>query len=185
MLEPEGFAAVISAAGRGEHWALTGLFRAYQPMLVRFLRGQEPRAADDLASEVWVAAARRLPWFDGDELGFRRWLFTIARRRLIDHRRAEGRRCVQLMGHERLDRPDPASDRGDPAVLVTEQLSAQDAVDALIDGLPPDQAEAVLLRVVGEFPVAEVARIMGRSPGAVRVLCHRGLRRLAALGAVE
>ena len=50
----------------------------------------------------------------------------------------------------------------------------------LVAGLVPDQAEAVLLRVLGGFDVTEVARIMGKSPGSVRVLCHRALKRLAA-----
>jgi RNA polymerase sigma-70 factor (ECF subfamily) len=50
---------------------------------------------------------------------------------------------------------------------------------ALLAELPPDQAEVVVLRVVGGLEVAEVARIVGKRPGAVRVLAHRGLRRLA------
>jgi RNA polymerase sigma-70 factor (ECF subfamily) len=55
----------------------------------------------------------------------------------------------------------------------------REAIDTLIADLSPDQAEAVLLRVVGGLDVTEVARIMDRSPGSVRVLCHRALRRLA------
>ena len=69
---------------------------------------------------------------------------------------------------------------GDPAWLVIEQLGVQQTVEELITDLAPDQAEAVLLRVLGGFDVAEVARIMDRSPGNVRVLCHRALKRLAA-----
>ena len=60
-----------------------------------------------------------------------------------------------------------------------ERLGVQQTVDALVGNLAPEQAEAVLLRVLGGFDVAEVARIMGRSPGNVRVLCHRALKRLA------
>jgi RNA polymerase sigma-70 factor (ECF subfamily) len=51
----------------------------------------------------------------------------------------------------------------------------------LIATLPPDQAEAVLLRVVGGLDVDRVAAIMGKRPGHVRVLSHRGLKRLAVL----
>jgi RNA polymerase sigma-70 factor (ECF subfamily) len=53
----------------------------------------------------------------------------------------------------------------------------------LVAELPPDQAEVVALRVVGGLEVAEVAKIVGKRPGTVRVLAHRGLRRLA--GRVE
>lgn len=171
---------MLVAAGRGEHWALTELFRSYQPRLIRYLRTQEPRMADDLAGEVWVAVARKLHRFAGDEGAFRRWLFTIARCRLIDHRRREARRRTQPVPHERLDIPDDAGPHnGDPAGLVAERLSAQAAIDAIVAGLSADQAEALLLRVVAGLGVTEVADIMHRSPTAVRVLCHRALRRLA------
>ena len=60
--------------------------------------------------------------------------------------------------------------------LEAEENCATDAAVALIARLPPDQAEAVMLRIVTGLDVASVARIMRRSPGSVRVLCHRGLR---------
>jgi RNA polymerase sigma-70 factor, ECF subfamily len=175
------FGTVLAAAEQGEHWALTRLFRAYQPLLLRYLRGQEPGVADDLAGEVWVSVSRRLGRFAGDELAFRSWLFTIARCRLVDHRRKMARRRTDLVPDDRIDLSmGPTRYGRDPAVLVLEQLSAQEAVDRLVSDLTPEQAEAVLLRVVAGFDVDEVARIMGRTPGSVRVLCHRALRRLAA-----
>jgi RNA polymerase sigma-70 factor (ECF subfamily) len=179
FIEPDGFPTIIEAARQGDHGALTTLFRAYQPMLIRYLRAQDREAADDVASEVWVAAARRMRWFTGDEAGFRRWLFTIARRRLIDHRRAEARRHSQTLVVEALDPTAITGEWADPAVVVARRSSAQATVDRLVTQLPPDQAEVVLLRVLGGFDVAEVAEIMDRSPGSVRVLCHRALRRLA------
>jgi RNA polymerase sigma-70 factor, ECF subfamily len=172
-------ASVLSAASEGEHWALTALFRAYQPALVRYLRAQEPGVADDLAGEVWVAVARGLSGFSGNEVGFRAWLFTIARRRLIEHRRKAVRRQTDPVPHDRLDLASETGVGADPAGLVLDQLSAQEAIGVVVGGLSPDQAEAVLLRVVAGFEVSEVSRIMGRSAGSVRVLCHRALRRLA------
>ncbi|HZM29033.1 MAG TPA: RNA polymerase sigma factor [Acidimicrobiales bacterium] len=171
---------VVAAAGNGEHWALTELFRAYQPPLLRYFRAQEPRAADDLAGEVWIAVAGSLCQFRGDEAGFRSWLFTIARRRLIDHRRRAARQRTDVVASERLDTVDEWGLGGDPATEVMHRIGAQGAVDALVAQLTSDQAEAVLLRVVGGLSVAETARIMGRPPGAVRVLCHRALRQLAS-----
>jgi RNA polymerase sigma-70 factor (ECF subfamily) len=171
---------VVAAAGNGEHWALTELFRAYQPALLRYFRAQEPRVADDLAGEVWIAVAGSLAQFQGDEAGFRSWLFTIARRRLIDHRRRTARQRTDVVASERLDTVDEWGLGGDPATEVVDRIGAQGAVDALVAQLSPDQAEAVLLRVVGGLSVAETARIMSRPPGAVRVLCHRALRQLAS-----
>lgn len=174
-----GFPATLAAAGRGEHWALTELFRAYQPPLLRYLRAQEPSMADDLASEVWVSVARQMQRFVGDEAGFRSWLFTIGRCRLIEHRRKAARRRTDPTPHDLLDAAIERGLDGDPAVLVLDRLGVREAIDTLIADLSPDQAEAVLLRVVAGLDVTEVARIMDRSPGSVRVLCHRALRRLA------
>lgn len=135
--------------------------------------------ADDLAGEVWVSVARQMGRFAGDESGFRSWLFTIGRCRLIEHRRKSARRRTDPVPQERLDGPVEVGLCGDPALLVLEQLGVREAIDALVANLPPDQAEAVLLRVVAGLDVTEVAQIMDRSPGSVRVLCHRALRRLA------
>ena len=174
-----GFPALLADAGRGHGDALAEIFRAYQPRLLRYLRAQEPGMADDLAAEVWLAVARGLDGFHGDEAGFRGWMFTIARNRLIEHRRRQARRRTEPLPDDRLDRPVEHGLGGDPAWLVVERLGVQETVEALVADLAPDQAEAVLLRVLGGFDVAEVARIMGRSPGSVRVLCHRALKRLA------
>jgi RNA polymerase sigma-70 factor, ECF subfamily len=171
---------VLAAAVDGEHWALTELFRAYNPALLRYLRAQAPDAADDLSSDVWVAIARRLRHFAGGEMGFRGWLFTVARSRVIEHRRKEARRRTDPVTHERLDGPAHNGTDADPGDLVVERIAAQEAVNALVADLTSSQADAVLLRVVGGFDVADVARIMGRPAGSVRVLCHRALQRLAA-----
>jgi RNA polymerase sigma-70 factor, ECF subfamily len=179
MIRDADLPDVVEAAGKGEHWALTELFRAYQPPLLRYLRAQEPRAADDLAGEVWVAVSRGLTQFSGDEAGFRGWLFTIARRRLIDHRRRSARQRTDPVAGDALDTVDEWGLGGDPASEVLDRLGAQGAVHALVRHLSADQAEAVLLRVVGGLSVAETARIMQRPAGAVRVLCHRALRQLA------
>ncbi|HEX5367228.1 MAG TPA: RNA polymerase sigma factor [Acidimicrobiales bacterium] len=174
-----GFSEVVAAARAGEPDALSQLFRTYQPRLLRYLRAQERVVADDLAADVWLAVAGGLDRFEGGEANFRSWIFTIARFRLIEHRRRRARRRTDPLPTEHLDRVlDQAWDR-DPAWLVTEQLGAQEAVSALMADLTEEQAEVVLLRVLGGFDVAEVARIMDRSPGSVRVLCHRALKRLA------
>lgn len=175
-----GFPQLLVAAGSGRADALTEIFRAYQPRLLRYLRAQEPGMADDLAADVWVAVARGLERFSGDEAGFRSWIFTIARHRLIEHRRRQARRRTEPLPADQLDRPIERGPGGDPAWLVIEQLGAQQTIEMLVTDLAPDQAEAILLRIVGGFDVAEVARITGRSPGNVRVLCHRALKRLAA-----
>lgn len=169
---------VVQAAGDGEQWALSELFRAYQPAVLRYLRAQAPGVADDLASEVWIGAARGLARFAGDEPAFRRWLFTIARHQLIGHRRRVSRQRTDVVATNDLDIVVDLHE-DDPAEAALDRLSAQRAVDDLVAGLSPEQAEAVLLRVVAGLSVAETATIMQRPPGTVRVLCHRALRLMA------
>lgn len=130
---------------------------------------------EDLASTVWVEVASGLDRFDGDESDFRRWLFTIAARRRIDSIRTAKRRADRLE-HAPIDpRPLHTPSAGDEA----ERAASLDEALAVVRTLPPDQAEAVLLRVVADLSVAEVAEIMNRREGAVRVLVHRGLKRLS------
>jgi RNA polymerase sigma factor (sigma-70 family) len=121
---------------------------------------------------VWLDVARRIAQFRGSEPEFRSWLFTLARRRVIDRRRYETRHPeLPTADFERLDHP--AAD--DTAAKALEVISTENAL-ALIATLPRDQAEIIVLRVVAGLDTAQVARIVGKSTGAVRVAAHRGLR---------
>jgi RNA polymerase sigma-70 factor (ECF subfamily) len=168
--------ADLTAACLGDEAAFGRLFRAHQPLLLRYLRPLAGVAHEDVAAETWVQVVRGLRDFDGDLDGFRGWLFTIAHRRWVDHVRAESRRPPRQDEAAALDLP--ARERVEEVVETV--LSTERAVD-LIGRLAPDQAEVVLLRVVADLDVAATARVVGKSRGAVRVLTHRGLRRLATL----
>jgi RNA polymerase sigma-70 factor (ECF subfamily) len=174
MIGPS-FPAVLAAAQGGDEQAFAVLWRDLQPAVLRYLRVAAPAAAEDLAADTWISVIRGLGRFCGDEQNFRTWVFTAARHRAMDWHRQAVRRPVGSLPVELLsDRPAP----DDPAAAVLEAQSTQAAL-ALLAELPADQAEVVALRVLGGLGVAEVARIVGKRPGAVRVLAHRGLRRLA------
>lgn len=166
---------VIRRAQHGDPEALGHLWRTYQHLLLRYFRGKGMREPEDLASTVWVEVAAGLDRFEGSELDFRRWLFTIAARRRIDDIRTTKRRADRLEQSPQLPPAGHAPSAGDEA----ERAAALDNALALVRSLPPDQADAVLLRIVADLSVTEVAEVMGRSEGAVRVLVHRGLKRLA------
>jgi RNA polymerase sigma-70 factor, ECF subfamily len=169
------FGDVLQAAREGSHGAIAVLWREFHPRLLRFLRGLDPVAAEDVEAETWFVAARDLANFDGDERQFRSWMFTIARNRLIDWRRHEARRPTVAVTPDVFDRP--ADD--DPAATALDVVRAEASVALVRACLPRHQAEVILLRVVGGLEVDEVAAIVGKRPGTVRVLQHRGLRRLA------
>ena len=155
------------------------LYREYQPALLRYLRGRaggDADDADDLASETWIAAAHGLSGFTGDGDAFRAWLFTIARHRLIDERRRDKRRPVTTPT-EAVTTEMPATDPS-PEELVTSVAAGDEAAARIARLLPADQADVILLRVVAGLSVDEVAAIMGKKPGTIRVLQSRGLKRL-------
>jgi RNA polymerase sigma-70 factor (ECF subfamily) len=171
----EDFPAILAAAQQGNEGAFTVLWRAGNPALLRYLKVIAPESAEDVAAETWVTVVRGLERFRGGEDAWRAWLFTTARRRVVD----EGRR--------RSRRPEsPAAEVGeghvsgaaDPADQVLENLATRQAI-AAVASLPPLQAEVIMLRVVAGLDTDAVAQLVGRSPGAVRVAVHRGLRRLA------
>ena len=170
-----GFAAVLAAAQHGSEAAFSRLWRDGNPALLRYLRVIAPDAAEDIAADTWLQVVRGLASFRGDEQAWRAWLFTTARRRAVDEGRRRSRRPTTPLEEVPPARV-PVSP--DAAEVAMEHLGTRSAM-ALVAGLPALQAEVILLRVVAGLDTETVARLVGRSPGAVRVAAHRGLRRLA------
>jgi RNA polymerase sigma-70 factor (ECF subfamily) len=172
----EQFHIVLAAAQAGGQWAVAALYKSLSPAVLRYLQARAGQEAEDIASETWLDVARGLHRFSGDEASFRSWVFTIAHRRLVDHHRSGARRREEAVPHGEMTAL-PAGD--DPVGRVLDGLAGDRAVRRINELLPPDQAEVVILRVVGGFSTEDVARITGRRPGTLRVLQHRALRRLA------
>jgi RNA polymerase sigma-70 factor (ECF subfamily) len=165
----------LRRAVKGDETGFAVLWRALQPAVLRYLRVVCGDAAEDVASETWLQAARDLSSFTGDVTAFRVWLFRIARHRGIDDRRRAWRRR-----EETSDVVEPATGEAVRDVVhdVVERSGTEWALD-VISSLPADQAEAVMLRAVVGLDVANTAAVLGKRPGAVRIAAMRGLRRLA------
>jgi RNA polymerase sigma-70 factor (ECF subfamily) len=158
----------------GDEDAFRLVYRAVQPGLVRYLTVLVGVAdAEDVAAEAWAQAFRDLGRFSGSYDGFRGWVTTIARHRGLDLLRARARRPVV---DSDLGGLDVAVEDAESEALTL--VSTQDAL-RLIGTLPPDQAEAVLLRAVLGLDAPTAARVLGKRPGAVRTAAYRGLRTLA------
>lgn len=174
-LEHDAFPDVLRRAVAGDREAAELLFVDLQPRLLRFLRSTDRSIADDVAADTWYSIARGLASFRGDLDGFRAWAFTIARRRLADHRRLTARRPITTGDVESVEPRAAAPDAADTAIA---RLSGQEAADQISRVLPPDQAEVLLLRVLADLDVSAVAEVMGRTSNWVRVTQHRAVRRL-------
>ena len=167
--------AALSRARDGSEAAFEVLWTELQPRLLRYLRVKARDIAEDVAAETWLQVVRDLDRFNGDADAFRAWLFTVARNRAVDAARARRARPVHLLA----DVPElPRVQAESAETQALERVSTERAL-ALVASLPSEQAEMVALRVIAGLDVAAVARIVGKSPGAVRVSVHRGLRVLS------
>lgn len=166
--------AVISAQA-GDEAAFSQVYRRVHPGLLRYLIVQVGPDAEDIASETWVQVCRDLGNFHGDGDGFRGWVATIGRHRALDHIRARGRRPSDATPAEAFA---GIAGTDDTSRQAEESLSTAGAL-ALIGSLPPDQAEAVLLRAVIGLDAKSAGAVLGKRPGAVRTAAYRGLQKLA------
>jgi RNA polymerase sigma-70 factor (ECF subfamily) len=171
----ERFPQVLVAAQAGESWAVAALYRDLQPALLAYLRSRTPGEAEDLAQETWIDVAKALGRFDGAEEDFRRLVFVIGKRRSIDHLRRVAARPTTSLSASRAE----AEHLGDVEEEALSRLSTEEALAAVSSLLTPEQAEIVLLRVLGGFTAEEVASMLGRRPGTIRAIQHRAVRRLA------
>ena len=166
----------ISAAGLHERY-LEDVYR----YVLRHVSGIE--AAEDITAEVFAAAAAGLSRFRGQSLPYV-WLLSIARRKIIDFRRRRTAR-PEMLASELADAAVEAeavweqvrSAAGSAAVegpeAIVMRAEARRVARELLAQLNADQREAVLLQYVEGLSVAEIAAVMGRSPGAITSLLHR------------
>lgn len=163
-----GFPQVLLAAQAGAEWAWQRLYASVAGAVRGYVAAQGAQDADDLTGEVLLHLVRGIDRFVGDEPAFRSWVFMIAHHRVIDERRRNRRR-------DDVVRRLPVKDATEPVdTEVLERAWSQEWAERL-DRLSDDQRTVLLLRVVGDLSAEEVGRIIGKKPGAVRVMQHRAV----------
>ena len=171
--DPGQFADALRDARAGAPGGYERLWHWYSAPVAGFFRLQGAAEPGALTNEVFLGAFNGLGRFSGGEPQFRSWLFTIAHRRMVDERRRRSRRVTEVAY-------DPARHEAAGTSAEDEALlrSSASRVDELCRSLSPEQREVLLLRVVGDLTVEEAAKVVGRSPGAVKALQRRGLEAL-------
>jgi RNA polymerase sigma factor (sigma-70 family) len=180
----DNFPAVLDLARQGDERALEVLYRDLAPPVLGYLRVQRAIEPEDVASEVFISIVRGLGAFRGDEREFRSWVFTIAHHRLVDERRRMVRRVEEPATDRTLALVSGTSGNGHVEEEALSNLGAATAMKA-IQGLTEDQRAVVLLRILMDLSVADVARVLDKREGAVKTLQRRALARLGTSIAPE
>ncbi|MDH6576775.1 ECF subfamily RNA polymerase sigma factor, BldN family [Kitasatospora sp. MAP5-34] len=169
---------LVEKAQNGESEAFGRLYDHYSDTVYRYIyyRVGSRATAEDLTSETFLRALRRIGTFTWQGRDFGAWLVTIARNLVADHFKSSRFRLEVTTG-EMLDSNE--CERS-PEDSVLESLSNAALLDA-VRRLNPQQQECVTLRFLQGLSVAETARIMGKNEGAIKTLQYRAVRTLARL----
>ena len=168
-LGDEAFRPVLDAAKAGADWAWSVLFRDLWGPVAGYLASRGSPEPEDTASEVFLKVARAIHDFEGDEASFRSWVFVIAHRSLIDHRRRASRRPNLSPMPET-----PHIEAGNVEEQAMNQLVTAELL-AVFGALTVDQRDVLALRMIGGLTLEQTAHVLGKSPGAVKALQRRAL----------
>lgn len=170
-MAPERFKGLVEAARAGDEAAWSEIYGELAPAVLGYLRGSRVPDPEDTLSEIFLQVARDLGSFSGDWDAFRGWVFRVAHHRLIDARRHSARRPTELMAEPPEPRTGPMPDAADEALA---RIGAEQ-VHQVLESLSADQRAVLLLRIVADLSIEQVAGALQKRPGAIKQLQRRGL----------
>jgi RNA polymerase sigma-70 factor, ECF subfamily len=164
-------------AAQADSAAFATLYRRYLDRVYGYAFYQlgDHHDAEDVTERIFLAALRALPDFHHQGSTFRAWLFRIAHNTIANAHRSRARRRTEPLPAD-FQRAAPNADPAGQVALADELRE----IRRVVARMPDDRRQVILLRFVDDLSTAEIAEVLGRSPGAVRVLLHRSLRDLAA-----
>lgn len=168
---------LIEKAKAYDEEALSELYRRHADSIFRYVyyRVGDQTVAEDMVAEVFLRALEGLPSYQDTGRPFEAWLYRIAQARVVDHYRQQNKRRDAPLD-ERL----VAGEETDPHQIAAHLEDAQRAWEAL-DHLTEDQQQVISLRFIAGYTTPDVARMLGKTEGAVKALQHRALASLRRL----
>ncbi len=162
--------SLVHRAQQRDQQALAQLYGEYFDKIYRYvsIRVGDKIEAEDITQQVFLKALQSIASFRWKGIPFSAWLFRIAHNQVIDYLRKKTKRATVPVDESAV------SSSSDPQLLVERGLDIEQLLSAT-KRLTEAQREVISLRFAGELSIAEVARIMGKSPGAVKALQHSAI----------
>jgi RNA polymerase sigma-70 factor (ECF subfamily) len=182
QVDGDEVADLVARAQNGDPGAFGEIYERYSDTVYRYIyfRVNNAQLAEDLASETFMRALRRISSFSWQGRAFGAWLVTIARNLVVDHFKS-GRYRLEIVKPDVLGADEKDHDPStSPETAALEKLTNATLLTA-VKKLNPDQQECIVLRFLQGFTVAETARAMQKNEGAVKALQYRAVRTLARL----
>lgn len=167
---------LLTCAKNGDSKAISDLYNQYKPIILNYLfhSSGDIHIAEGLTTEVFIRMIKNLPKYKKSKVPFQVWLFKIARNLMIDHYRTTKKyQIVELQENLVSSSESPESD-------VERNLEVEKLRKA-IHKLTSDQSDVIILRFIAEMPISQVAQIMKKSEGAVKMLQSRAIQALYQL----
>jgi RNA polymerase sigma-70 factor (ECF subfamily) len=179
---PDTAWALVHAAQQGDRAAFGELYNRYVDVVFRYVLfrvGGDRAMAEDVTSETFLRALRRIETvsYQGRDVGA--WFVTIARNLVLDHVKSSRYR-MEMTTDDIVEPPLADAMGGGPEQEVMTAVTNKELMSC-VDKLNADQRECIVLRFMQGLSVAETAQIMQRNEGAIKALQHRAVRRLAQL----
>lgn len=161
---------VINRAQNGDARAMTELYNQYKPAIYRYLyhRSGTRQVAEELTTEVFIRVIENLHRYQSRNLPFQAWLFRIARNLAVDHFRSNRARQEIVLEDNMV------ATNGATESIVERNLDVKQLHQALLS-LTPDQCDVIALRFLADMPISQVAHVLNKSQGAVKMLQARAL----------
>jgi len=162
--------SLVRRAQQRDEEAFTQLYEAYFDKIYRYvaLRIGNKTEAEDMTQQVFLNALQSISSFKWRGIPFSAWLFRIAHNQVVDYLRKKTKQATAP-----LDESLVSSD-SNPQLMAEHKLDIEQLVSAT-KRLTETQREVISLRFAGELPIAQVAKVMGKSQGAVKALQHSAI----------
>lgn len=176
--EPGDAWTIVDRVKAGDAEAFGDLYDRYVDMVFRYIhfRIGSREQAEDLTSETFVRALRRIGSVTWQGRDFGAWLVTIARNLIADHYKS-ARYRLEIPTADMID-ADRAQDG--PENYILDAMTSATLIEA-VKQLTGEQQECIVLRFLQGLSVTEVAEVMGKNDGAIKALQYRAVRALARL----